>query len=675
MSSSNRVTPKLEISLRQQLIRCLFSISIAIFFLAAHGCVPTSAQHGEQTGKQTAAEIETARVAKLLSDRGAVLTKDADGKIIAFQLPESLALSEAAWVYLEKLPDLQDLDLGAQHLGNDALKHVGKLTELRSLNLFGNPLDSISLTHITGLNKLETLYLYRTFIDDKGIESIAQLKSLERLNMFDTFLTDAGLDRLGTCKQLKHLSIGNSKAGNFPKSFFTPAGIKRLRKNLPETNITYWGQDDNRLDLPAVIGESKDTNSDPRYKPNISTPKVKAAPNLAKRQNGFDWPTFLGPNGDGKSMERGLNLNWYDKPPKLAWHKKIGTGYAAPSISNGRLLLYHRVRNVNGDKENGRFLERLSCLHSETGKTTWEVDFPTDYADLNGYGDGPRSTPVIDGHRVYLLSPKGMLRCLQIVDGKTIWSADLKAQFNCDLISYGVGTTPVVYGNQLLIIAGGKPANESDDKGADEKSKFEAGVVSIDKLTGVFQYGLGSSAASYATPVVRKVGGRDWCFAFTRDGLLGFNPESAKIDFEFPWRSNIAGCVNAATPVVVGNRVFISEAYSTGGAMLQFKANSAQPIWKDDRRRREKAMAVHWATPISHEGMLYGCSGRHSIDGLLMRQLANRQNSLARKNARPDFFDVRSRTPVESWRKRVADARQSNAKRIHDDGAAGRGKC
>ena len=99
MSVSNRETPKLEISLHQ-LIRCLFAISIAGLFAATPGCAPTSAQQGDQATKpQTAAEIETARVAKLLSDRGAVLTKDADGKIIGFQLPESLALSETAWGY------------------------------------------------------------------------------------------------------------------------------------------------------------------------------------------------------------------------------------------------------------------------------------------------------------------------------------------------------------------------------------------------------------------------------------------------------------------------------------------------------------------------------------------------------------------------------------------------
>lgn len=582
--------------------------------LIAKPSIPFAGQAHRNQNQNESANDEVDSAGKYFKKLGASLTEDDNGKIVGFQLPESLALAGQAWLRLEKLKDLQDLDLAAQHLSNDALKSVGKLKHLRTLNLFGNPLDSIALTHITELDKLETLYLYRTFIDDKGIESIAKLKNLKRLNMMDTFLTDKGLDLLGTCKQLRHLTIGNSKArnsqeGKFPESFFTPAGVERLRENLPKTNITYWGEKDDRLDLPAVIQKSKNSKIDEPRRASIQSRSPAPAPNLAKRK-GLDWPTFLGPSANGKSDEKGLNLNWYDNPPKLVWHRKIGTGYSAPSIANGRLLLYQRVRTTTG---NQRFAERLSCLQSETGKTIWKVDFSTDYEDLSGYGDGPRSTPVIDGARVYILSPAGMLRCLQVVDGKLLWSLDLKAEFNCDLISYGVGTTPVVFKNLLLIIAGGQPFKKSDET----KTDFDAGIVAIDKVTGVFQYGLGKSTASYATPVICSMNNRFWCLAFTRDGLLGFNPDSAKIDFEFPWRSNIAGCVNAATPVTNGNRVFISEAYTTGGVMLQFNEKACSSVWQDDRRRREKSLALHWATPIFHEGKLYGCSGRHSVDGML----------------------------------------------------------
>ena len=174
------------------------------------------------------------------------------------------------------------------------------------------------------------------------------------------------------------------------------------------------------------------------------------------------------------------------------------------------------------------------------------------------------------------------------------------------MINYGVGTTPVVFGNRLLIIAGGKLP---EDK--------EATVVAIDKETGAFEYGVGKGAASYASPIVRKSQGRLWCFAFTRDGLLAFHPETGKKDFEFPWRSNIAGCVNAASPVVDNDRVLISESYSKGSVQLKFADIGAVPTWLDSKKVREKSLLMHWATPILHEGFVYGCSGRHSANGEL----------------------------------------------------------
>ena len=531
----------------------------------------------------------------------AVLTKTPDGRVVGFQMAEGLWPGEPTWPYLFKLTDLQDLDLSAMNLSNRHLKDIGKLTELRNLNLFGNVIDSVAMSYLTGLQKLETLYLYRTFVDDKGLESIAKLKKLKRLNLFDTLLTDKGLKTLGTCKQLTHLSLGNTKAGDFPKATFTPEAIEQLRSDLPNTEITFWGSKDDELDLPKLLGDFERGKSSDRRKLSVVTSVVAKAPDLAKRK-GLDWPCFLGTNGDGKSAGTGLNTDWNASPPPLVWHKPAGTGFAAPSISKGRLMLYQRVRNEGGKQ---RFSERLSCLHSETGEELWEVDFSTSFQDLGGYGDGPRSTPVIDGDRVFILSPEGMLRCLQCVDGKQVWEVDLRADYDCDLINYGVGTTPVVFGDNLLVIAGGKLPEGK-----------EATVVAIDKKTGIFQYGVGKGAASYATPLVRKSQGRLWCFAFTRDGLLAFNPETGKKDFEFPWRSNIAGCVNAATPVVEGDRVLISESYSRGSAQLQFSDGGMSSAWQDSRKVREKLL-MHWATPIFHEGFVYGCSGRHSANGEL----------------------------------------------------------
>lgn len=580
---------------------CKFPAALCVAMLLS--CFPL--QVIAQTKKSLSRSEGVLAVAKEHLERaGAILSESSDGRITGFQMPENMGLRGMSFAHLVRLKDLEDLDLSAMHLSNERVEYIGsRLTELRSLNLFGNPLDSISMTHLTGLEKLETLYLYRTFIDDEGMKSVAKIKSLKRLNVFDTFLSDEGLKILGNCKQLKHLCIGNSKTGKFPRSHFTPDGIKRLRQDLPNTTIVYWGKTNDQVELPKNNQKTAQSRAQRIKNLTIGPSAVAKAPNLAIRKQGFDWPCFLGANGDGRSLEKGLNTDWKSKPPKLLWHKKIGSGFAAPSVSNGRLFLYHRMRDEDGP---ARFKERLSCLNCETGEELWQVDYPTSYQDLNGYGDGPRSTPIIDENRVFILSPEGKLRCLQCVDGKSIWEVDLKADFDCDLVTYGVGTSPLIYGNQLLVIAGGKL-----------KGGGEASVIAFDKRSGVYQYGVGKSAASYATPIVRRIDGRQYCFAFTRDGLLTFNPDNGKIDFSFPWKSNVAGSVNAATPLVVEDNVFISEAYSNGSALLKVAKDGNTTLWQDAKTNRDKSLRMHWATPVHDEGFLYACSGRHRTDATL----------------------------------------------------------
>ena len=357
------------------------------------------------------------QAAEYLRRLGAVITDDEQGNPVAFQMPEAIGLSEQAWPYVARLITLEDLDLGGAEMNSERMKLLQPLIKVHKLSLFGALIDSPSMENLVGMRQLETLYLYRTPLDDDAIDWIAKLKDLQHLNMFDTFLTDDGLDRLGQCKQLRHVSIGNSQVGNFPESRFTEAGVERLRDALPNTVISMWGIRDN-FDKPTIIAGPEPSKK--LEKTIVKVAKVQPADDLATRTTGDDWSSFLGPTADGKSTETGMLTDWRQRLPKLVWHKSVGTGFAAPSISLGRLLLYQRVRTEDPDQ---RFKERLSCFQSESGNELWQVDFPTRYQDINGYGDGPRSTPVIDGNRVYLFSPEGVLRCLQTVDGKLIWES------------------------------------------------------------------------------------------------------------------------------------------------------------------------------------------------------------------------------------------------------------
>ncbi len=323
-------------------------------------------------------------------------------------------------------------------------------------------------------------------------------------------------------------------------------------------------------------------------------------PDLRTRTAGSDWERFLGPTGDSISTEKGLLTPWPKNGPPLVWEKRLGAGYAMPAISRGRLFLFDRLRNR----------ARLTCCKSETGEELWRFEYPSDYVDSYNYSNGPRCYPVADGDRVYIFGAEGMLHCVRTEDGKLIWKVNTEAEFGVVQNFFGVGSTPVIEGDLLLVQVGGSP--QGSDRGDFGNLKGNgSGVVAFDKYTGKVRYKLSDELASYASPVLASIGDRRWCFVFARGGLLGFNPADGKLDFHYPWRAKILESVNASSPVVVGDKVFISECYGPGSALLEVKPGSCKELWTDADKGRNKSMQCHWNTPIYVDGYLYGSSGRH----------------------------------------------------------------
>lgn len=336
-----------------------------------------------------------------------------------------------------------------------------------------------------------------------------------------------------------------------------------------------------------------------------------AAPvaDLRTRKFGVDWPSFLGPAGDSKSPERGILTKWPQQGPRLVWQSRVGTGYGMPAISRGRLFEFDRYGNR----------ARLTCMKSETGEALWQFEYPTDYEDMYGYNNGPRCSPVVDDDRVYIFGAEGMLHCLGVEDGQVRWKVDTAAEFGVVQNFFGVGSTPVVDGELLIAMVGGSPAeNRSLPPGRlDLVRPNGSGIVAFDKRTGRVKYTLGDELASYASPALATIGGRRWCFALARGGLLGFEPPTGKADFHYPWRAEILESVNASNPVVVGDLVLISECYGPGSSLLRVRPGGYEVVWADQPRSRQKSMQTHWNTPVHHAGYVYGSSGRHSNEAEL----------------------------------------------------------
>jgi outer membrane protein assembly factor BamB len=299
-----------------------------------------------------------------------------------------------------------------------------------------------------------------------------------------------------------------------------------------------------------------------------------------------DWPQLLGPNRDGVSSETGLLSSWPKEGPPRLWEQDVAEGYSGPVIAGKRLILFHRV----ADKE------VVECLDSSNGKPLWKFPYPSTYEDEYRKGDGPRSTPVIAGGRVFTLGAAGRLHCLDLQTGKKVWERSLQTEFKVPRSFFGVGTSPLVEGDLLLVNVGAK----------------DAGIVAFDKDTGKEVWRATSDGASYSSPVAATIDGARHAIFLTRAGVVVLDPKDGKARFQTPWRARIDASVNAATPLVVGDLAFFSASYDTGALLLRLRKDGADKVWSED-----EVLSNHYTTSVHHAGYLYGCDGRQEAGARL----------------------------------------------------------
>jgi outer membrane protein assembly factor BamB len=323
-----------------------------------------------------------------------------------------------------------------------------------------------------------------------------------------------------------------------------------------------------------------------------------------------DWPHFLGPSANGTSAETNLLDALPEGGPKIVWDLKVGTGYSAPSVRKGQLILHHRI---GGE-------EIVQSYNAADGKAGWSYKYPSRYVDPYGYNNGPRCTPLLTEKYCYTFGAEGKLLCLDLATGKLVWERDTDKDWEIPQAFFGVGSTPLLEGDTLIVMIGGQP--NSGVVGFDAltgKTKWES--VGEKNWTGIPMTGWPGERtvgwvrtekqASYSTPVAATVNGQRQIFCLMRQGLVSINPTNGAVNFSFWFRSLLNDSVNASCPIVISNQVFISGAYYKVGSVLlevQPDNKSVKEIW------RGLGLEMHWSTPIYLDGYLYGFSGRNEPD-------------------------------------------------------------
>ncbi len=291
-------------------------------------------------------------------------------------------------------------------------------------------------------------------------------------------------------------------------------------------------------------------------------------------QVGGNWPQWRGPNRDGKSTETGLLKQWPEAGPPLVWKTTgAGAGYSSLAIADGRLFTI----GLRGDRE------YVIAFDVATGKQAWANASGGAYR--NDRGDGPRGTPTIDGNNLYALGGGGDLSCLEARTGRVVWTINILQKFGGSNNNWGISESPLVIGDKLLINAGGPGAS----------------IVALNKKDGSLIWKSQSDKAGYSSAMPVQIGNTTQVVFFTHQRGLGLDLKDGKLLWEYRRAAN--NVANVATPIVRGNRVFMSSDYGTGAGLVEIKADgTAQEVYFT------KEMRNHHSSSILVDDYLYGFS-------------------------------------------------------------------
>lgn len=327
---------------------------------------------------------------------------------------------------------------------------------------------------------------------------------------------------------------------------------------------------------------------------------------------GEDWPWFLGLTHDGVSRETGLLEKWPENGPPLVWEKEVGTGYSAPSVLGQLLVLHHRIGNE----------DIVDAFNAVTGAGVWQYRYRSNFRDPYGYNNGPRCTPILTSQYCFTLGAEGKLLCLNIQDGSLVWERNLLAEYEIPDGFFGVGATPILDGDKLIVLVGGQPnSGVVAFRAATGEKLWEAvGKKTWDgTATGwpndpVYRWEGDEMIVSYSSPIIATIHGQRHLLCLLRQGLVSLDPQTGRENFKFWFRSRTHESVNAARPVVVNDTIFITSSYRVGSALLRVNRDGKgyEVVWSDARN-----LDAHWSTPIAWEGHFFGFSGRHENEGEL----------------------------------------------------------
>ncbi len=304
---------------------------------------------------------------------------------------------------------------------------------------------------------------------------------------------------------------------------------------------------------------------------------------------GLPWTQWGGPHRNFTTEAKGIK-SWAASGPKVVWKRALGEGYSSPSIEGG---VAYTLYGKSGQ-------EIVTALDAVTGKTLWEHATPLTFrSDAAGdVGNGPYSSPLLLGDRVYTTGIAGRLQCLNKKTGKEIWVQQLWESHGGTRTMYGYASSPLAFRDTLILPVGGKGK----------------ATMAFKQSDGSVAWAKGNVPNAYVSPLMISVDGLEQYVAVMDGAVFGLNPFNGDLLWQIPWRADYG--ISCSMPVwCPGNLLFVSAEYGAGTKMIRLerKGNEtkASEAWTSNRLR------LHHGNAMYINGALYFTSGGKGSQAIL----------------------------------------------------------
>ena len=325
---------------------------------------------------------------------------------------------------------------------------------------------------------------------------------------------------------------------------------------------------------------------------NISSFSSGQAIELSERQRISEWREE---DRTGVSAETGLMKSWPESGPELIWsNTELPRGYS--SVSFGKNTIY-----VTGSDGKNDILVALDTY----GKIKWETTYGRSWTASNPES---RSTPTVEGDRVYLTSGYGDIACIDGISGKILWSLNASETYKGTYGEWGIAESLIIDGEKLYFTPGGP----------------ETMTIALEKSTGkeIWKTKSLNDGPAYVSPILIDYSGKKIIINVSLHYIFAADASNGDILWSIDHTKAIdskkstaiwpdAPLIKCVTPLYSEGRIYVTGGYDHGSIMMAMNEDgtNVNTQWTDE------VLDVHHGGVVLVDGYIYGSNWLSNSDG------------------------------------------------------------